>query len=57
MEKKPMTDITILGFPASSFVHIVRLVLTHKGFCLYAALLVRAVTRVKAPDAALATTS
>jgi hypothetical protein len=52
-----MTDITILGFPASSFVHIVRLVLTHKGFCLYAALLVRAVTRVKAPDAALATTS
>ncbi len=27
------------------------------GFCLYAALLVRAVTRVKAPDATLATTS
>jgi glutathione S-transferase len=25
-----MTDITIFGFPASSFVHIVRLVLTHK---------------------------
>ena len=30
MEKKPMTDITVFGFPASSFVHIVRLVLTHK---------------------------
>jgi glutathione S-transferase len=30
MEKKPMTGITIFGFPASSFVHIVRLVLTHK---------------------------
>src|SRR5215469_7535773 len=28
--QKPMTDITIFGFPASSFVHIVRLVLTHK---------------------------
>jgi hypothetical protein len=27
------------------------------GFCLYAALLVRAVIRVKAPDATLATTS
>jgi len=27
------------------------------GFCVYAALLVRAVTRVKAPDATLATTS
>jgi glutathione S-transferase len=25
-----MTDITIFGFPASSFVHIVKLVLTHK---------------------------
>ena len=30
MQKKPMTDITVFGFPASSFVHIVRLVLTHK---------------------------
>ena len=30
MEKNPMTDITVFGFPASSFVHIVRLVLTHK---------------------------
>jgi hypothetical protein len=25
-----MSDLTLLGFPASSFVHIVRLVLTHK---------------------------
>jgi glutathione S-transferase len=25
-----MSDLTVLGFPASSFVHIVRLVLTHK---------------------------
>ena len=30
MEKELMTDITVFGFPASSFVHIVRLVLTHK---------------------------
>ena len=30
MEKNPMTDIRVFGFPASSFVHIVRLVLTHK---------------------------
>ena len=26
-----MSDLTLLGFPASSFVHIVRLMLTHKG--------------------------
>src|SRR3954454_22931812 len=26
-----MSDLTLLGFPASSFVHIVRLVLTHKS--------------------------
>ena len=25
-----MSDLTVLGFPGSSFVHIVRLVLTHK---------------------------
>ena len=25
-----MADVTVFGFPASSFVHIVRLVLTHK---------------------------
>ena len=25
-----MSDLTLLGFPASSFVHIVRLMLTHK---------------------------
>src|SRR5436305_14445619 len=26
-----MTDIVVLGFPRSTFVHIARLVLTHKG--------------------------
>jgi glutathione S-transferase len=30
MKKDLMTDITIFGFPASSFSHIVKLVLTHK---------------------------
>jgi glutathione S-transferase len=28
--EKPVSEITLFGFPASSFVHIVRLVLTHK---------------------------
>src|SRR5262245_44044678 len=27
----PMSDIVVLGFPRSTYVHIVRLVLTHKG--------------------------
>jgi glutathione S-transferase len=26
-----MTDVTVLGFPRSTYVHIIRLVLTHKG--------------------------
>ena len=26
-----MTDVVVLGFPRSTYVHIVRLVLTHKG--------------------------